>query len=111
MNSTDDIACSHTALDRAAARLMRAMADALPPQVPMYFAACGRRRGFLSISDMHQYEVGYWSHRDGAAPPQQGPALDGWRDRAAERVESMSSEPAIVSVRSLDTGMQSARMY
>jgi hypothetical protein len=96
--------------DRAAARLMRAMADQLPPQVPMYFARCGRRRGFLSVNDMQRYEEGYWSHRDGKAPPEMGPALDGWRDRADECCARLPSEPALVRVRDLATGMQSVRL-
>jgi hypothetical protein len=102
------MSASTPALDRAVMRLLRAVADQMPPRPPMYFAACGRRRGFLSVSDMQAYEVGYWSHRDGAAmPAERGPAFDGWMDRAAEPTERMVSDPALVRVRDLGTGMQS----
>jgi hypothetical protein len=102
---------STPAFDRAAMRLLAAIADAMPPAPPMYFAACGRRRGFLSVSDMQAYERGYYGCRDGAQMPRGvGPELDGWMDRSAEGMALLAPEPAIVSVRDLDTGMQSWRL-
>ena len=99
------------ARDRAVMRLLRAVADQMPPLPSMYFAACGRRRGFLSISDMESYTRGYWSHRDGAPMPKElGPAFDGWMDRCQESAERMTQQPGLVSVRDLGTGMQSVRL-
>jgi hypothetical protein len=96
------------ALDRAVMRLLRAVADQMPRPPSFFFAACGRRRGFQSISDMQAYERGYWSHRDGAQMPmERGPAFDGWMDRCSEASECLTSQPSLVSVRDLGTGMQS----
>ena len=54
----------------------------LPPDI--YYAGCGRRRGFMSLADVHAYEAGYhaYPHKVPAAPGT--PAELGWNDHQAE---------------------------
>src|SRR5688572_28993372 len=99
------------ARDRAVMRLLRAVADQMPRHPSLFFAACGRRRGILSVSDMQSYERGCYGQRDGAPmPAERGPAFDGWMDRCSETAERLTQQPCLVSVRDLGTGMQSWRL-